>query len=92
MAKATADTSKQLKNALGDLKENLGRIFETALAPMRKFFTEVISNLNDILKKSADVKKAMKDVFSEENINIEAPTDSLQIALDEVLKKQRENI
>ena len=90
LAEATADTSKQLKNALGDLKENLGRIFETALAPMRKFFTEVISNLNDILKKSADVKKAMKDVFSEENINIEAPTDSLQIALDEVLKKQRE--
>lgn len=90
LAEATADTSKQLKNALGDLKENLGRIFETALAPMRKFFTEVISNLNDVLKKSADVKKAMKDVFSEENINIEAPTDSLQIALDEVLKKQRE--
>lgn len=90
LASATADTSKQLKNALGDLKENLGRIFETALAPMRKFFTEVISNLNDVLKKSADVKKAMKDVFSEENINIEAPTDSLQIALDEVLKKQRE--
>lgn len=90
LAEATADTSKQLKNALGDLKENLGRIFETALAPMRKFFTEVISNLNDVLTKSADVKKAMKDVFSEENINIEAPTDSLQIALDEVLKKQRE--
>ena len=90
LAEATADTSKQLKNALGDLKENLGRIFETALAPMRKFFTEVISNLNDVLKKTADVKKAMKDVFSEENINIEAPTDSLQIALDEVLKKQRE--
>lgn len=90
LAEATADTSKQLKNALGDLKENLGRIFETALAPMRKFFTEVISNLNDVLKKSADVKKAMKDVFSEENINIEAPTDSLQVALDEVLKKQRE--
>ena len=90
LASATADTSKQLKNALGDLKENLGRIFETALAPMRKFFTEVISNLNDVLTKSADVKKAMKDVFSEENINIEAPTDSLQIALHEVLKKQRE--
>ena len=90
LSSATADTSKQLKNALGDLKENLGRIFETALAPMRKFFTEVISNLNDVLTKSADVKKAMKDVFSEENINIEAPTDSLQIALDEVLKKQRE--
>lgn len=90
LAEATADTSKQLKNALGDLKENLGRIFETALAPMRKFFTEVISNLNDVLKKSADVKKAIKDVFSEENINIEAPTDSLQVALDEVLKKQRE--
>ena len=90
LAEATADTSKQLKNALGDLKENLGRIFETALAPMRKFFTEVISNLNDVLKKSADIKNAMKDVFSEENINIEAPTDSLQVALDEVLKKQRE--
>ena len=90
LAQATADSQKQLRNAVGDLKENLGKIFETALAPMRKFFTEVISNLNDVLKKSADVKKAMKDVFSEENIDIKAPTDSLQIALDETLKKQRE--
>ena len=90
LAQATADSSKQLKNALGDLKENLGKVFENALAPMRKFFTEVITNLNNSISKSRELKDAMKDAFNGDDINIDATTDSLSIAFNEVLKKQQE--
>ena len=44
IAQKTVDTSKQLKNAMGDFKEIVGKSFEENLAPMRKFFTEVITN------------------------------------------------
>jgi len=38
----TTGTSQQLKNAMGDLKEELGAPFEKALGPVRTFFTELI--------------------------------------------------
>ena len=91
LAQATADSQKQLRNAIGDLKENIGQIFEQALAPMRKFFTEVITNLNDSITKSRQLKTAMKEVFGDnEEINLEASTDALNTAFTEVLHKQQE--
>lgn len=90
LAQSTADTQKQLKNAVGDLKENLGQVFETALAPMRRYFTEVITNLNNSITKSRELKKAMKEVFSGEGVNVEATTESLNVAFSETLHKQQE--
>ena len=91
LAQATADSQKQLRNAIGDLKENIGQIFEQALAPMRKFFTEVITNLNDSITKSRQLKTAMKEVFGDNGeVNLEASTDALNTAFTEVLHKQQE--
>ena len=91
LAQTTADSQKQLKNAIGDLKENIGQIFEQALAPMRKFFTEVITNLNDSISKSRQLKTAMKEVFGDNGeVNLEASTDALNTAFTEVLHKQQE--
>ena len=91
LAQATADSQKQLRNAVGDLKENIGQIFEQALAPMRKFFTEVITNLNDSISKSRQLKTAMKEVFGNNGeVNLEASTDALNTAFTEVLHKQQE--
>lgn len=90
LAQTTADSQKQLKNAIGDLKENLGKVFETALAPMRRYFTEVITNLNNSIQKSRELKGAMKEVFGGEGVNLEASTDSLNIAFSEILHKQQE--
>lgn len=46
----TTGTSQQLKNAWGDLKEELGAPFEKAMSPMRAFFTELFSNWGTALK------------------------------------------
>ena len=91
LAQATADSQKQLRNAVGDLKENMGKIFEEALAPMRNFFTEVITNLNNSITKSREFKSAMKEVFGEGGeINLASSTDALNTAFSEVLHKQQE--
>ena len=91
LSKATADSQKQLKNAVGDLKENMGQIFEQALAPMRKFFTEVITNLNNSITKSRELKSSMKEVFGDEgDVNLGASTDALNTAFTEILHKQQE--
>ena len=91
LAQATADSQKQLKNAVGDLKENMGQIFEQALAPMRKFFTEVITNLNNSITKSRELKSSMKEVFGDNgDVNLGASTDALNTAFTEVLHKQQE--
>ena len=91
LAQATADSQKQLRNAIGDLKENIGQIFEQALAPMRKFFTEVITNLNNSITKSRELKSAMKEVFGDNGeVNLEASTDALNTAFTEILHKQQE--
>ena len=50
LAEATVDTKKQLKNAIGDLKESFGAVFEKALDPMRKFFAEIIQGWADARK------------------------------------------
>ena len=47
LAEATVDTKKQLQNAIGDLKESFGAVFEKALSPMRKFFAEIIQGWAD---------------------------------------------
>ena len=91
LSKATADSQKQLKNAVGDLKENMGQIFEQALAPMRNFFTEVITNLNNSITKSRELKSSMKEVFGDEgDVNLGASTDALNTAFTEILHKQQE--
>lgn len=50
LAEATVDTKKQLQNAIGDLKESFGAVFEKALSPMRKFFVEIIQGWADARK------------------------------------------
>lgn len=44
-------TSEQLKNAWGDLKEEIGYSFEKNMKPMRSFFTELIQGWSDARKK-----------------------------------------
>lgn len=81
MAKETAEatgSSEQLKNAIGDYKELLGETFEGAFAPMRKWFTEVITKHNDAKKAAREHKKAVKAVYDEEgNIKEDAEESDL---------------
>ena len=56
-AKATG-TSEQLKNAISDYKEEIGASFEKNLAPMRKFFTELISGWASAKKAKREYEEA----------------------------------
>ena len=91
LAKATADSNKQLKNAIGDLKENLGAVFEKGLDPMRKYFAEVIGNINQAISSSREFKQAMKDVFEESGeVNLAQTSDKLKTALDATINAYAE--
>lgn len=54
------DTSKQLKNAWGDLKETFGKTFEKALGPMRKFFATLVQGWADARKARQEYNEAEK--------------------------------
>jgi hypothetical protein len=64
LTEATVDTKKQLKNAIGDLKESFGKSFEDAMTPMRKFFTELIQGWADARKARLEYEDAEKAVRS----------------------------
>ena len=62
LTEATVDTKKQLKNAIGDLKESFGKSFEEAMTPMRKFFTELVQGWADARKAREEYEDARKAV------------------------------
>jgi len=62
LTEATVDTKKQLKNAIGDLKESFGKSFEDAMTPMRKFFTELVQGWADARKAREEYEGARKAV------------------------------
>lgn len=62
IAQSTANSSKQLQNSIGDLKEQLGYGWETAFSPMRKGLKDIIDRWTEALKKANDAKKAMTNL------------------------------
>ena len=91
MAKETAEltgTSEQLKNAIGDYKELLGETFEGAFAPMRKWFTEVITKHNNAKKAAREHKKAVKEVYDENGDIKDNASESSLFTVWQNLKKE----
>ena len=91
MAKETAEltgTSEQLKNAIGDYKELLGETFEGAFAPMRKWFTEVITKHNNAKKAAREHKKAVKEVYDENGEIKDDASESSLFTVWQNLKKE----
>ena len=91
MAKETAEltgTSEQLANAIGDYKELLGETFEGAFAPMRKWFTEVITKHNNAKKAAREHKKAVKEVYDENGEIKEDAQESSLFTVWQNLKKE----
>lgn len=88
VAKATG-SSQQLKNAVGDLKEELGAPYEKAMSPIRAFFAELISGW-------ASAKKAKRKYYeaSEKNEKGQDNTETLQEQITglekEITERQKE--
>lgn len=81
VAKATG-TSQQLKNAMGDLKEELGAPFEKAVSPVRAFFAELIGGWASAKKAKRELEESLGKI--EEGT---AGTDDYSKALAEANKE-----
>jgi len=64
-AKATG-TQEQLNNAIGDLKEEFGAGFEKGIAPIRRFFTELISGWASAKKAKREYEEEKEKAFAGE--------------------------
>ena len=80
VAEATG-TSEQLKNAWGDLKEEIGAPFEKGLKPLRKFFTELINGWTDAKK----AKREYEEASEKENKD----AADYNYLIEEEIKKQK---
>ena len=91
MAENSVDTSKQLKNAIGDYKELLGATFNDAVKPMEQFFAKLITNINNAKKETLDYKNALKNTFDEAgNIKETSKLEDLQIVWERNKKELSE--
>ena len=79
------DSSKQLKNAWGDLKETIGATFEKALSPMRKFFAELIQGWADARKERQRYNEAKEKVEKGE-----AGEEDLSVIIERNTKRLKE--
>lgn len=75
-ARATGST-EQLKNAMSDYKEEVGATFEKKLAPMRRFFTELIQGW-------ADAKKAKRLYEEATEQNLDPAQQTLESLTNEI--------
>lgn len=57
-AAATADVEVQLSNAWGDFKENIGRGWQKVTQPVKQFFLDVLSDINEATAKTNALKDA----------------------------------
>ncbi|MCQ2486123.1 MAG: hypothetical protein MJ168_12420 [Clostridia bacterium] len=93
VAAATADVEVQLSNAWGDFKENIGRGWQNVTQPVKQFFLDVLSNINEINSKT----NVLKDATSERENGLHTAANT-KILLDaareqlEVLNKERDSV
>ena len=89
-AEAMADQTVQLENAWGDFKENIGRGWTRVTTPVRKFFTDILSDMNEALSLTADKKAAAaagavgKETAAQAKLNL----DEAKAVLDEMNKNK----
>lgn len=60
-AAAMADNTVQLANAWGDFKENIGRGWSKVTQPVKEFFLDVLSSINEVTAETNDLSDAAKN-------------------------------
>ena len=69
VAAATADVEVQLSNAWGDFKENIGRGWQETTEPVKNFFLDLLTKINNATSATRELKNAVKDIATTENEN-----------------------
>lgn len=85
-----ADNTVQLKNAWGDFKENIGRGWDNVTKPVRQFFLDVLTDINDATAKTNALKDARKNIASgtETSQDIKLELEAQKALLDEMEKNK----
>lgn len=68
-AAAMADNTVQLANAWGDFKENIGRGWQETTEPVKNFFLDLLTKINNATSATRELKNAVKDIATTENEN-----------------------
>ena len=84
-AQSTADVNVQLSNTWGDFKENIGRGWSKVTQPVKKFFLDVLSSINEVTAETNDLSDAAKNRGS--SLSTAAQT---KLLLDEQTKRLSE--
>lgn len=93
-AKATG-SAEQLSNAWGNFKENVGKGIESALAPVRRLFTNLLGDINSAISRSRELADANKNISSgtattaDYDAKIEKAKKELE-SLEKILEKHKE--
>lgn len=96
-AEAMADNAVQLKNAWGDFKENIGRGWDKITSPIRQFFLDTLSSINEAIEKTRNLKDQSygqsQGAYTSEELQklINAKQAELDAALDKQNKALAEN-
>ena len=90
-AQETASTTKQLSNAWGDFKENIGKGWNTVTQPVKQFFLDVLNDINEATAKTQNIKAAAaagavgQETAAQAKLNL----DEAQAILDELEVTQK---
>lgn len=92
---AATGTQEQLNNAIGDLKEEFGAGFEKGIAPIRRFFTELISGWANAKRAKREYEEGAAEArtggstgVSETTYAVDQIKEELRVA-EEMLKTQK---
>ena len=80
---AATGTQEQLNNAIGDLKEEFGAGFEKGIAPIRRFFTELVSGWANAKRAKRDYEEGAEGARTGGDISVSGTT----FAVDQIRKE-----
>lgn len=80
---AATGTQEQLNNAIGDLKEEFGAGFEKGIAPIRRFFTELISGWANAKRAKREYEEGAAEARTGGDLSVSGTT----FAVDQIRKE-----
>lgn len=89
MAKETADTGTQMKNAIGDVKEMLGGVVDTFLTPIQESATSILSTITGWYQNIKNFGKALEDA-KEEAKNLASTAETVEERIKREKKEEKE--
>ena len=87
-------STEQLKNAWGDFKEHLGDGLETALAPLRRGITGIITDINNAISRAKEARRLARidEEVGSGNAGADLDAAALKKSADRLEEKYQERV